>query len=362
RVEESKSSSTSGTRSTSSDSTAPLFPDHPLTHTTPALVPSLCRTARMAMHVSPTMSPGLFASIAEVAAMSDSGFHKRFRSSYDSSPSSNFLVRKRYRGTSKLILDIDSEGDELGEEEVEESLDSNSECEDAEDEGPTAGDEGHAVRDEGPGIGVESPSLGGDEAIPGGQHRAALVVKTAVGEPLGLGYEALRCREIASREGQMPSVFKVDPEDGIDYIDVPAYPPPAPPVQTPPSPEWSSGLFPISPIPSIVPSPISSPMISLIVSSPVASPRPEAVRDEIFSQRYRFRSLEHEQERTDVMFGALWRLVLALEAWSRRVDTRMVDMSWAEYDDHRLVHDMLLKQAALQRELQEIRDRVTGLE
>ncbi|GKG60168.1 hypothetical protein Tco_0609832, partial [Tanacetum coccineum] len=30
------------------------------------------------------------------------------------------------------------------------------------------------------------------------------------------------------------------PEDGTIYIDVPTYPPPAPPVQTPPSPEWIS--------------------------------------------------------------------------------------------------------------------------
>ncbi|GKF10640.1 hypothetical protein Tco_0048566, partial [Tanacetum coccineum] len=50
-----------------------------------------------------------------------------------------------------------------------------------------------------------------------------------------------------------------DLEDGTVYIDVPTYPPPAPPVKTPPSPEWSSGSLPISPAPSTVPSPISSP-------------------------------------------------------------------------------------------------------
>ncbi|GJW43488.1 hypothetical protein Tco_0072287 [Tanacetum coccineum] len=53
------------------------------------------------------------------------------------------------------------------------------------------------------------------------------------------------------------------------YIDVLAYPPPAPPVQTPPSPEWTSGSLPISPSPFVVPSPISSP---LTVPSPVATP------------------------------------------------------------------------------------------
>nr|GEY37926.1 hypothetical protein [Tanacetum cinerariifolium] len=48
--------------------------------------------------------------------------------------------------------------------------------------------------------------------------------------------------------------------------------------------------------------------------------RSREVRDVIFSQRYRFRSLEREQERATVTFGALWRLVLALEAWAGHVD------------------------------------------
>nr|GEV10230.1 putative reverse transcriptase domain-containing protein [Tanacetum cinerariifolium] len=277
--------------------------------------------------------------ITKMAAMPDLAFRKRFRSSYGSLPSPTFPVRKRYRGTSELILDTDSEGDKLREEEDEKGI---------------------AVGDEGPSMEVESLGLGGDEVVSEGQQRAAPIVETAVG--LRLGYKALRRREIALREGQMPSVFVVvqssrfvpeperpervsalrqptlttwiDPEDGITYIDVPAYPPPTPLVQTPPSLEDIKELF----------------------------TRSRAVRDEIFSQRYRFRSLEHKHERTVMTFRALWRPVLALEAWAGRVDTRMVDMSRAEYDDHRLVHDMLLQQAVLQRELQEIRARVTSLE
>ncbi|GKD61519.1 hypothetical protein Tco_1299028 [Tanacetum coccineum] len=73
-------------------------------------------------------------------------------------------------------------------------------------------------------------------------------------------------------------------------------------------------------------------------------------------------SLEYEHERTAMTFKALWRPVLALEAWAGHVDTRMTDLSRAGYDDHRLIHDMLVQQAALQRELQEKRDRVTALE
>ncbi|GKD64161.1 hypothetical protein Tco_1306269, partial [Tanacetum coccineum] len=297
--EESEGSGTSGARSTSSNSTAPLSPDHPLTHATPILVPSL-----------------------QVEAMSDSAFRKRFRSSYDSSPSPTLLVWKRYRGMSEYILDTDSEEDE----EVEESSDSNSESEDAKDEGPTAGDEGPAVEDEGLAAGDEDPTP---------------VVETSVGEPLGLGYGALRRRELALREGQMPSVFEVgqgsgsvpepegservstcrqpvktikiviDLEDGRTYIDIPAYPPPAPPVQTPPSLEWSSCSFPISPAHSVT------------ATIPV----------------------DEDQ---------------FLEAG--HVDTRMAEMSQAGYDDHWLVHDLLVQQTALQRELQEMRGHVTALE
>ncbi|GKC20712.1 hypothetical protein Tco_1022862 [Tanacetum coccineum] len=45
------------------------------------------------------------------------------------------------------------------------------------------------------------------------------------------------------------------------------------------------------------------------------------------------------------------RPVLALEAWARHVDTRLADTSWDRYDDHRLIHDMLVQQAAMQRGL-----------
>ncbi|GKE96923.1 hypothetical protein Tco_1581778, partial [Tanacetum coccineum] len=90
--------------------------------------------------------------------------------------------------------------------------------------------------------------------------------------------------------------------------------------------------------------------------------RSGAVRDEIFSQRYHLRSLEHKQERTTVIFGLLWRHMLALEASAEHVDTQMAVMSQEGYDDHRMIHDMLVQQAALQRKLQEMRDRVTALE
>ncbi|GKG13776.1 hypothetical protein Tco_0350736, partial [Tanacetum coccineum] len=123
-------------------------------------------------------------------------------------------------------------------EEIEESLDSDSVSKDAEDEGPTVEDEDPATRDEGlaagdegPGMGVESRSsddesrglddeghsiesdglgLGEkEEVVPKGQQRAVSVVRAVVSAPLGLGYGVLRRRELALEEDQVYSTFEV---------------------------------------------------------------------------------------------------------------------------------------------------------
>nr|GEZ80110.1 hypothetical protein [Tanacetum cinerariifolium]GEZ80126.1 hypothetical protein [Tanacetum cinerariifolium] len=247
-VGELEGSGTSGARSMSSDSTAPLSPDHPLTHTTPALVLSLYRTARIAVHVLPAMSPSLSISIAEVAAMPDLAFRKRFRSSYNSSPSPTFPVQKRYRGTSELILDTDSEGEELGNEdddeeedgEVKESSDSDSESEDADDEGPTVEDgdpavrdEGLAVRHKGPSMIVESLGLRGDETMPEASREGQIPSVFEIGQGYGSVPEPERPEGVSALRQPILTTW-IDLEDGIVYIDVSAYPPPASPVQTPP--------------------------------------------------------------------------------------------------------------------------------
>ncbi|GKF51627.1 hypothetical protein Tco_0148094 [Tanacetum coccineum] len=48
--------------------------------------------------------------------------------------------------------------------------------------------------------------------------------------------------------------------------------------------------------------------------------------------RYRFRSLEYEQERVAVTFGAIWRPVLALESWASQTDAQRVAL-WHAISD-----------------------------
>ncbi|GJT84539.1 hypothetical protein Tco_1066256 [Tanacetum coccineum] len=215
-----------------------------------------------------------------------------------------------------------------------------------------------------------------------------------MGEPLGLGYGALRRWEIVLGEGRMPSVFEVgqssgfvpkpkrpervsalrqttlttwiDLEDGISYIDVPAYPPPAPHVQTLPSLEWSSGSLPVSPAPSIVPLPVSSPMIPLTgidsfskldfttmmrirwmkeicysgAFNNDAYPVPSKI---VLSPTLFERILEHEQERFAVTFGAIWRPILALELWVGQTDAQRVALWHAISDTQRENRELRLQ-------------------
>ncbi|GKG14922.1 hypothetical protein Tco_0354522, partial [Tanacetum coccineum] len=140
-------------------------------------------------------------------------------------------------GTSELVEDSEEDDDEE-DEEIKESLDLDSVSEDAKDEGPTAededptvGDEGLTARDEAPGIGVEihglddesrglddkgynieSDRLGlgeEEEAVPEGQQQAVPVMGTVVSAPLGLGYRALRRRELALEDDHVYSTFEV---------------------------------------------------------------------------------------------------------------------------------------------------------
>ncbi|GKF13602.1 hypothetical protein Tco_0055064, partial [Tanacetum coccineum] len=198
--------------------------------------------------------------MAEVAAMYESTSRKWFRSSYESSPSMSppdLPSRKRYRGTSGLVEDSEEDDDEE-DEEIEESLDSDSVSEDAEDEGLTAEDEDPATGDEGLAAGVEG--LGMDDEIHRLDDESRGLDKeghSVESDGLGLEEEVEAVLE-ALEEDHVYSTFEVgqgsrfvpeserpervsasrlptlttwtNPEDGMVYVDILAYPPLAPPV------------------------------------------------------------------------------------------------------------------------------------
>ncbi|GKC18463.1 hypothetical protein Tco_1020613 [Tanacetum coccineum] len=337
---------TSSHSTASSDSTTPLSPNHPLDQISPAPTRVLYyrSTARMVMRTQPTLSPGMSARIAEAATLSPSLFRKRYISSYEMpSPSSSLTLSiwKRYWGTSKL--------------------------------------------DEGPGSKEEE-----EEAASEGQQQAVPVVDITADDPLGPGYRALRHHESMSAQQRVedtptPRLWVcatwVDPVDGLVYADIPIdVPPVCVHVQTPPSSEWSFGSLPVSPSSLAVPTMVASPVTTLAANIAVGEDeflevgaqlelhesilhdhtqrldalppaffkgydrdlrelytRSREVRDQIFSQRYRLKILEQEEERATLTFGVIWRPVLALESWARHNTT-------------------------MQRELQEMRDHVTILE
>nr|GEV08260.1 hypothetical protein [Tanacetum cinerariifolium] len=326
----------------SSDSTAPLSPDHPLNH------------------VSPTPTPTRVLFHSEAAALSPSSFRKRYRSSYKTpSPSSylTLLVRKRYRCTSELILDNDSDGDELGKEDTEE---------DKEDESLNADDERER----------------GEEATPEGQQQAVLVVDTAASEPLGLGYGVARRRALESTKEITPSTY-----------------------ETPPYLEWSLGSLLVSLSSLVVSSPIASPVATSAATTLVDEDQflevgeqlelhrsilydhtqhldalppnlfkgydkdfrelytmSGGVRYEIFSQRYKFRSLEQEQERAMMTFNVIWRPVLDLEAWTGQTDAQRAALWNDTYDIQRENHDLRRHLAKERRKRLELTNRVARME
>ncbi|GJY73863.1 hypothetical protein Tco_0478294 [Tanacetum coccineum] len=254
------------------------------------------------------MTPMVAVRQCAAMALSDSAFRKRYRSSYETpSPSPTLPTWKRYRGTYKPILDTDSEGDELGDEDTDE--DGEDESLDVDD------DEDHSLDDEGCGLeGERLSSEKEEEAVPEGQQQAVPAANTAMGEPLRLGYGALRHHRVSAFRQPTLTTW-VDPEDGRVYTDIPVYVPPVSPVQTPPSPEWSSDSC------------------SYFTISPSAS-----------------------KERIDVTFrlcgGPYWH-------WrhGQGVGHRLAIISWDRYDDHRLSGHVSAA-GAMQSELQEMRGRV----
>nr|GEV88154.1 hypothetical protein [Tanacetum cinerariifolium] len=74
------------------------------------------------------------------------------------------------------------------------------------------------------------------------------------------------------------------------------------------------------------------------------------------------RSLEHDQERVVVTFGALWRPVLVLEAWAGQTDAQRAALWHAIYDIQRKNHDLRMQLAKERHERLELKDRVARME
>nr|GFA65865.1 hypothetical protein [Tanacetum cinerariifolium] len=181
------------------------------------------------MHVSP---------IAEASALSPSSFHKRYRSSYDTSASSSppaLPLRKRYRGTSELVKDT-----------KDESLDLDTKRE-----------------------GLDDESLGSEE-----EEEAAPEGEGEMPNTFEVGQSS---RSMPEHEGaEMISAFRqptlvtwVDPKDGRVYTDILTYVPPTAHVQTSPSPEWLSGSLLVSPSSSVVLTMVASPVTTPAATIPV---------------------------------------------------------------------------------------------
>ncbi|GKC29437.1 hypothetical protein Tco_1036731 [Tanacetum coccineum] len=237
-------------------------------------------------------------------------------------------------------------GDELGNEDIEEdeSLDADDEGERLNDEDRGLDDEGHGLDDEGCGLEGEGLGLEEEEAAPEGQQQAIPVVDTATSEPLGLGYRADRRRALDSIEEIIPSTYEVgqssrsmpeqqgenrvfafrqptlttwvDPEDDKVYTDILVD----------------------------IPMPLHHQLHQGILQDHTQCL--DAMPPTLFADIDR--DVRELYTRSGVLYGGP---MLALEAWAGHVDTWMTDLSRVWYDDHRLINDMLVQQAALEREL-----------
>ncbi|GJV47991.1 hypothetical protein Tco_1438203 [Tanacetum coccineum] len=271
--------------------------------------------------------------------LSPLSFRKRYIPSCETpTPSSSPLVaspalppRKRYQATSELIADTKSE--------------------DLEDESTNSKSEEVASED---------------------RQLSVLVGGTTTNEPLGLGYEAARRHALELAEDTTRSTFEVGqssrsiPDQHVAYL--------TPRLSVRPT--WVDPEDAFLTIPSPVPTPVTTLVAIITVDGDEflevgaqldlhrsilhdhtqrldallptlikgfrrditeLLDRSGAVRDEIHSQCFRLRSLKQGQERATITFGAMWKRVLALEAWARQSD-------------------------AQRHELQELRHRVTTLE
>ncbi|GJR46999.1 hypothetical protein Tco_1315102 [Tanacetum coccineum] len=340
--EEFKASEPSDTRialsysTASSNSTTPLSPDHPPTQTAPTPILSrplyYCRTARVAVHTQPAMSPGLSARVTEAMTLSPLSFHKRYKSSYETPSSSSLAssltlpVRKRYRGTSELVEDTETEVEES------EAEGTDSKRGDSKDKGPDSERE----------------------------RERTLVKVTTADRPLGLGYGAARRRALDLAEEIAPSTFKT----GQSFRSVPDQqvgdktPTPMIHVRT----TWINPKDASLTIPSLVASPVTTPAATIVVD--------EDEFLEVGAQLELYAIILHDHTQCldaspPILLEGHGQDITELFDSTRaagHTDAQREAMWQARFEDHRLIHDLLVQNIAIQHEFQEMKDRVTTLE
>ncbi|GKC11297.1 hypothetical protein Tco_1008079 [Tanacetum coccineum] len=78
--------------------------------------------------------------------------------------------------------------------------------------------------------------------------------------------------------------------------------------------------------------------------------------------RYQFRSLEQEQERATMTFSAIWRPILALEAWTGQTDAQKAALWHAIYNIQRENNDLRRQITEERRERLELTNRIARME
>ncbi|GKF06928.1 hypothetical protein Tco_0037596, partial [Tanacetum coccineum] len=73
-------------------------------------------------------------------------------------------------------------------------------------------------------------------------------------------------------------------------------------------------------------------------------------------------SLELEQERVTVTFSAIWRPILALEAWAGQTDAQRAALWHTIYDIQMENHDLRMQISKDRRERLDLTDRVARIE
>ncbi|GKB39437.1 hypothetical protein Tco_0884379 [Tanacetum coccineum] len=90
----------------------------------------------------------------------------------------------------------------------------------------------------------------------------------------------------------------------------------------------------------------SSPVVPSPIALPVATPTTTISRLDALPPTL-IANIDKDVREMYTRSGAVRDEIFSQRLWAGHVDTRLADMSQARYDDHRLIHDMLVQQAAM---------------